>query len=165
MSLDKDTVFFKDKSFSDLLEDVYDNVTTKRSQIDIIQAVGRAIRKSEKKKYGIILIPVFVENDQNPVSAFENSAFKPVWDVLNALKSHDESLSENLNIFRNDPCIPDDGYENQNWKLNFLNKANVHIQKQVNLNKKSGNIFLTNIQQIYPSKRIFLFYLCLDHLH
>jgi len=36
MSLDKDTVFFKDKSFSDLLEDVYDNVTTKRSQIDTL---------------------------------------------------------------------------------------------------------------------------------
>ena len=36
MNLDKDTVFFKDKSFSDLLEDVYDNVKTKRSQIDIL---------------------------------------------------------------------------------------------------------------------------------
>ena len=36
MSLDKDTVFFKDKSFSDLLEDVYDNVKTKRSQIDTL---------------------------------------------------------------------------------------------------------------------------------
>ena len=36
MGLDKDTVFFKDKSFSDLLEDVYDNVKTKRSQIDIL---------------------------------------------------------------------------------------------------------------------------------
>ena len=36
MSLDKDTVFFKDTSFSDLLEDVYDNVKTKRSQIDTL---------------------------------------------------------------------------------------------------------------------------------
>ena len=36
MNLDKDTVFFKDKSFSDLLEDVYDNVKTKRSQIDTL---------------------------------------------------------------------------------------------------------------------------------
>ena len=36
MILDKDTVFFKDKSFSDLLEDVYDNATLKRSQIDTL---------------------------------------------------------------------------------------------------------------------------------
>ena len=36
MSLDKDTVFFKDTSFSDLLEDIYDNVKTKRSQIDTL---------------------------------------------------------------------------------------------------------------------------------
>ena len=36
MGLDKDTVFFKVKSFSDLLEDVYDNVKTKRTQIDVL---------------------------------------------------------------------------------------------------------------------------------
>ena len=36
MGLDKDTVFFKDNSFSDLLEDVYDNVKTKRTQIDVL---------------------------------------------------------------------------------------------------------------------------------
>ena len=59
---------------------------------------------------------------------------------------------ENLNIFRNDPCLPEDGFENQNWKMDFLNKVDAHIQKQVNVNKNSGNIFLTNIQQIYPNR-------------
>jgi len=59
---------------------------------------------------------------------------------------------ENLYVFRNDPCIPEDGYENRNWKMDFLNKVDAHIQKQVNVKKKQGNIFLTNIQQIYPSR-------------
>lgn len=65
--------------------------------------------------------------------------------VLDRLKTD----FENLNVFKTDPCIPDDGYENQNWKLDFLSKADVHIQKQVSVKRKSGNIFLTNIQQIY----------------
>ena len=59
---------------------------------------------------------------------------------------------DNLSIYRNDPCIPEDGYENQNWKIDFFSKAEVHIQKQVNVKKKIGNIFLTNIQQIYGSR-------------
>ena len=57
-----------------------------------------------------------------------------------------------MSIYRNDPCIPEDGYENQNWKIDFFSKAEVHIQKQVNVKKKIGNIFLTNIQQIYGSR-------------
>ena len=52
MSLDKDTVFFKDTSFSDLLEDVYDNVQTKRSQIDTLikelQPFMRSIGEAQK---------------------------------------------------------------------------------------------------------------------
>ena len=65
--------------------------------------------------------------------------------VLDRLKTD----FENNNIFRNDPCIPDDGYANNNWKMDFVNKVDVHIQKQARVNKKRGNIFLTNIQQIY----------------
>ena len=68
--------------------------------------------------------------------------------VLDRLKTD----FEGLNIFRNDPCLPDDGINNQNWKSDFLNKAQVHIQKQARVKDKQGNIFLTNIQQIYVGK-------------
>jgi len=56
---------------------------------------------------------------------------------------------ENLLIFRNDPCLPEDNYEGFNFKSDFLNNVEIHIQKQSKINKKDGNIFLTNIQQIY----------------
>ena len=59
---------------------------------------------------------------------------------------------DNLNIFRKDPCIPDDGIDNQNWRIDFFNNVELHIQKQAKLKKRSGNIFLTNIQQIYAGK-------------
>jgi len=68
--------------------------------------------------------------------------------VLDRLKTD----FEGLNIFRNDPCLPDDGINNQNWKSDFLNKAQVHIQKQAKVKDKQGNIFLTNIQQIYVGR-------------
>ncbi|MCH8078517.1 MAG: DEAD/DEAH box helicase family protein [Proteobacteria bacterium] len=72
----------------------------RRSQIDIIQAVGRAMRLSEEKKFGIIFIPVFIENGEDPVSRIEASNFKPVWDIINALKAHDDALSEELDQYR-----------------------------------------------------------------
>ena len=53
---------------------------------------------------------------------------------------------DNLNIFRKDPCIPEDGIDNQNWKIDFFNNVEIHVQKQVKLKKKQGNIFLTNIK-------------------
>jgi len=62
--------------------------------------------------------------------------------VLDRLKTD----FEGLNIFRNDPCLPDDGINNQNWKSDFLNKAQVHIQKQAKVKDKQGNIFLTTCE-------------------
>ena len=74
----------------------------RRSQIDIIQAVGRAIRLSGNKKHGVIFIPVFIEDDEDPEAAIEASNFKPVWDIVNALKSHDGVLKEELDQYRYD---------------------------------------------------------------
>ena len=52
--------------------------------------------------------------------------------VLDRLKTD----FENNNIFRHDPCIPDDGFADRNWKMDFINKVDVHIQKQTRVNKK-----------------------------
>jgi len=70
------------------------------SQIDIIQAVGRAIRLSPSKTAGTIVLPVFIEDGADPVASIEASNFKPIWDVLNALKAHDDVLSAQLDQIR-----------------------------------------------------------------
>ncbi len=67
-------------------------IDPRRSEVDIVQAVGRAIRKSENKTVGTIVIPLFIENSENPSVALDSSVFKPVWDVIRALRSHDEEL-------------------------------------------------------------------------
>jgi superfamily II DNA or RNA helicase len=78
-------------------------IDPRSSQIEIIQAVGRAIRKvrgAAVQKVGTIVIPVFIEQGDDHEASIETSNFKPVWDVLKALKSHDEVLAETLDQYR-----------------------------------------------------------------
>ena len=75
-------------------------VDPRSSEIDIIQSVGRAIRLSENKTTGTIVIPVFIEQTDDAEAALEASEFKPIWDVLEALKSHDDRLSDELDQLR-----------------------------------------------------------------
>jgi superfamily II DNA or RNA helicase len=76
----------------------------KRSQTDIVQAVGRVMRTDPNKsdKVGRIIIPLVVP-DPDTVDGddvFQDSAFKPVWDVIRALKAHDFRLETELNRLR-----------------------------------------------------------------
>ena len=78
-------------------------IDPKGSQVEIIQAVGRAIRKVRRatvQKKGTIVIPVFIEAGDDPEASIEASKFKPVWDVLKALRAHDEVLASNLDEYR-----------------------------------------------------------------
>ena len=75
-------------------------IDPKNSEVDIIQAAGRAIRKSDTKTVGTIVIPVFVDRDEDTETALDSSAFKPVWNVLRALRSHDEELAAELDELR-----------------------------------------------------------------
>lgn len=75
-------------------------IDPRRSTIDIIQAVGRAIRTAEEKKVGTVVLPVFVSSDEDPERLLDESQFKQVWDVLKALRAHDERLGEELDDLR-----------------------------------------------------------------
>ena len=75
-------------------------IDPRSSQVDIIQAVGRAIRLSPDKKVGTIVLPVFIVAGQNAEDTIEASNFKPIWDVLNALKAHDNVLACELDQIR-----------------------------------------------------------------
>lgn len=56
---------------------------------------------------------------------------------------------DGLRIFYSDPIIPEDGYEGQDWKSDFNLK--LHIQDEVKITQKTGNVFLTNIHRVYES--------------
>ncbi len=75
-------------------------IDPRRSEVDIVQAVGRAIRLASNKTVGTIVIPVFIDTDEDPEIALDDSAFKPVWDVIKALRSHDDELGKQLDELR-----------------------------------------------------------------
>jgi type III restriction enzyme len=59
---------------------------------------------------------------------------------------------DGLKIFWNDPLLPDNGYEGQNWQDDF--QMTLHIQDDVSIIRKSGNLFLTNIHRVYAGNDI-----------
>jgi len=54
-----------------------------------------------------------------------------------------------LQIFHDDPVLPDNGYEGQDWKNDF--QLTLHVQDEVRTIRPTGNIFLTNIHRVYSS--------------
>ena len=67
-------------------------LSPRSSEIDIVQSIGRVMRKAEGKKHGYIIIPVEVNKQQKLNPQLKESSYKIVWRVLNALKSHDGRL-------------------------------------------------------------------------
>jgi superfamily II DNA or RNA helicase len=70
----------------------------RKSQVDIVQAVGRAMRRpmgTSKKSTGYIILPVYLTKKElkDPETAVEGSAFEPVLQVLRALKDHDPFMA------------------------------------------------------------------------
>jgi len=73
-------------------------LSPRNSQIDVVQSVGRVMRKSPGKKYGYIIIPVVIPSDVTPSKALDdNKRYKVVWTVLNALRAHDDRFNATVN--------------------------------------------------------------------
>lgn len=73
-------------------------VSPKNSQVDVVQSVGRVMRRSEGKKYGYIIIPVVIpETVDGEEVLSKHPNFKVVWTVLNALRAHDDRFNAEVN--------------------------------------------------------------------
>ena len=63
----------------------------RKSQIDVVQSVGRVMRRAEGKKMGYVILPVGIPPDKTPEQALaDNDKYRVVWQILNALRAHDE---------------------------------------------------------------------------
>jgi len=70
----------------------------RNSMVDVVQSVGRVMRKSAGKDYGYIILPVAVAQDVSPSEALnDNQRFKVVWQILNALRAHDDRFNAKIN--------------------------------------------------------------------
>ena len=71
-------------------------LSPKKSKVDIVQAIGRAMRKSEGKETGYVLVPLYLEQKEGESldKAIERANFEEIWDVLQSLKEQDEILAQ-----------------------------------------------------------------------
>ncbi len=73
-------------------------LAARNSQVDVVQSVGRVMRKAEGKKFGYIIIPIIVPSDIEADKALDNNErYKVVWTVLNALRAHDDRFNATVN--------------------------------------------------------------------
>lgn len=70
----------------------------RNSIVDIIQSVGRVMRRADGKQYGYIILPIGIPAGMEPEEALnDNKRYKIVWDVLQALRAHDDRFNNTIN--------------------------------------------------------------------
>ena len=69
----------------------------RKSDIDVVQAVGRVMRKSAGKQFGYIILPIAQAPGASPQDTVSNSAYKAVWQVINAISAHDDRFEAQIN--------------------------------------------------------------------
>lgn len=73
-------------------------LSARNSQVDVVQSVGRVMRNFKGKKYGYIIIPIVTPAGVKAEDALNNNkTFEVVWQILNALRSHDDSFNAEVN--------------------------------------------------------------------
>jgi predicted helicase len=73
-------------------------LTPRNSQVDVVQSVGRVMRKAKGKERGYVILPVVIPSGMEPSEALnDNKTYKVVWEVLQALRSHDDRFDATIN--------------------------------------------------------------------
>lgn len=88
-------------------------LSPKNSFVEIVQAIGRVMRKAPGKQYGYVIIPVVIPEGLEPEDVLsDNKRFKVVWDILAAIRSHDDgfhTLDNKVDIVRIEPVSRNGG--------------------------------------------------------
>lgn len=73
-------------------------LTPRNSQVDVVQSVGRVMRNAPGKKRGYVVLPVVIPAGTPPEQSLDNNhAYRVVWQVLQALRSHDDRFDNMVN--------------------------------------------------------------------
>ena len=80
----------------------------RNSVVDVVQSVGRVMRKAPGKAFGYVILPIGIPSSQTPEEALaDNDKFKVVWQVLQALRAHDERFNAMVNQIDLNSAKPD----------------------------------------------------------
>lgn len=77
-------------------------LSPRRSLVDIVQATGRAIRRTDGKSFGYVLVPLYVEHarEESIEDAVTRANFDDVWNILNRLREHDDLLAQSIDTMQ-----------------------------------------------------------------
>jgi hypothetical protein len=77
-------------------------LSPRRSRVDIVQATGRAMRRSPGKTTGYVLVPLYVELSAGETveAAVHRAQFDEVWEVLQSVQEQDDVLAEIIRDMR-----------------------------------------------------------------
>ena len=109
-------------------------LNARRSKVDIIQSVGRVMRKAPGKEYGYIIIPVVIPLGADPDTVLSSGAFEVVWQVVRALRSHDERLDAIINA----AALGDEDSLRRIIEVEVLDESKLHKPKRSK--KRNGNV-------------------------
>ncbi len=80
----------------------------RNSQVDVVQAVGRVMRRAKGKDYGYIILPVAVPAGVDPNTSLDNNErYRVVWQILQALRAHDDRFNATINKIDLNQSRPD----------------------------------------------------------
>ena len=134
-------------------------LSARNSQIDVVQSVGRVMRKAEGKKYGYIIIPVVMLPEAKPEKILSTDRFKVVWTVLNALRAHDDRFDATINKIELNRKVPDkiqvigsniggaDTYDNSKYTTGKGQKSEFEKQLELEFAKLQGQIYAKIVQK------------------
>ena len=104
-------------------------IDPKYSQIDIIQSVGRAIRKSDDKSIGTIIIPIYLTKITDLNEEILSGRFREIWQIILALKSQDDLLMDEIDNYR--ISLGEQNDEQREYQCEALNKVIFDIPEGV----------------------------------
>lgn len=119
------------------------------SMVDIIQSVGRVMRKSEGKKYGYVILPIGISASEDADAALDkNEKYKLVWEILQALRAHDDRFNNTINKIDLNKKKPDQigvigiGYKGQEdtddgYKKVKVKRGKKEYEGQIRINLES----------------------------
>ncbi|OQJ71610.1 helicase [Leuconostoc pseudomesenteroides] len=137
-------------------------LSPKKSQVDIVQAVGRIMRKAEGKDYGYIILPIVIPTDETPETILDNNKnYETVWQVINALRSVDErfeAMIDKLNMAKPKQLkvigvgsAPDQMNDRES-NTDIANPVSVQTELNLDWDKFEGAIFGKIVQKVGDRK-------------
>lgn len=136
-------------------------LSPRNSQVDVVQSVGRVMRRAEGKKYGYIIIPVVIPSTQSPEEALnDNKTYQVVWSVLNALRAHDDRFNAEINkidLNKNKPKniligTPDNSGKDKTYKENKNEVNEAQLQLGYDMDKLQNAIYAKMVEKVGDRK-------------